>query len=271
MRKIGKENNCIFVQLEPDVIKKVYKNEKGVLSIEHPEIQQDDNIFKELNLTSSAHPLFTKYTFILDISKSEDELLANMHSKWRYNIRVAQKHDVKVTEDNSDKAFEEYVKLTNETTTRQKFYAHTEKYHRIQWESLPHTNKQNQLSSHLLTATYNKKILVAWIVFVFNDTLYYPYGASSSEYREVMASNFMMWEAIRFGKKLGLKKFDMWGAMGPTPDAKDPWFGFHRFKQGYGGDLIEFVGSYDLVINPIMYQAYKLADKARWLYLRLRK
>jgi lipid II:glycine glycyltransferase (peptidoglycan interpeptide bridge formation enzyme) len=112
---------------------------------------------------------------------------------------------------------------------------------------------------------------VAWIVFVYNDALYYPYGSSSSEHREVMASNLMMWEAIRFGKKLGLKRFDMWGALGPYPDTKDAWFGFHRFKQGYGGDLVEFVGSYDLVIDPFLYQAYKIADKARWLYLRMRK
>lgn len=272
LRKIGKENNCIFVQLEPDVVKEIYKNTKGELDAENPEIlKQDDKTLKELHLVPSAHPLFTKYTFVLDISKSEEELLANMHSKWRYNIRVAEKHDVKVIEDNSDKAFEEYLKLTNETTTRQKFYAHTNKYHQTQWETLPHTYKDNQLSSHLLTATYNKEILVTWIVFVFNDTIYYPYGASSSEHREVMASNVMMWEAIKFGKKLGLKKFDMWGAMGPHPDTKDPWYGFHRFKQGYGGDLVEFVGSYDLIINPMLYQAYKLADKARWLYLRLRK
>lgn len=283
LRKIGRENNAIFVQLEPNVIKKIYRNEKGVILNDSEESQHSNNgeilrftqndkqTFEELHLTPSAHPLFTKYTFVLDISKSEEELLANMHAKWRYNIRVAQKHNVEVQEDNSDKAFEEYLRLTNETTTRQKFYAHSEKYHRLQWETLPHTHKEHQLSSHLLTATYNGKTLVAWIVFVFNDTLYYPYGASNNEHREVMASNLMMWEAIKFGKRLGLKKFDMWGAMDPNPDTKDPWYGFHRFKQGYGGDLVEFVGSYDLVLNPLAYQLYKLANKARWLYLRVRK
>jgi lipid II:glycine glycyltransferase (peptidoglycan interpeptide bridge formation enzyme) len=129
----------------------------------------------------------------------------------------------------------------------------------------------NKLTAHLLTAGYQGKTLATWILFVYKDTLYYPYGASSNEHRETMASNLMMWETIKFGKKLGLKKFDMWGALGPNPDPKDSWFGFHRFKLGYGGELVEFIGSYDLVINPILYQAYKITDKLRWIFLKFIK
>jgi lipid II:glycine glycyltransferase (peptidoglycan interpeptide bridge formation enzyme) len=258
--KMGKNEKCIFIQLEPNV-------------------ENADNLktkLKSLGLVSSAHPLFTNYTFVLDLTKSEEELLKNMHPKTRYNIRVAEKKGVKVTEDNSDKAFEEYLKLTKATTQRQAFYAHSENYHRLMWETLrsqkSEVRSQNdeKLTAHLLKATYNNETLVTWILFVLDDTLYYPYGASSSEHREVMASNLMMWEAIKFGKKMGLKKFDMWGSLGPDPDAKDPWYGFHRFKQGYGGKLTEFVGSYDFVIDKKMYLAYKLLNKIRWAVLRLR-
>ena len=115
------------------------------------------------------------------------------------------------------------------------------------------------------------KILVAWILFVFKDSLYYPYGASSSEHRETMASTLMMWEAIKFGKKLGLKKFDMWGALGPDPDQLDPWYGFHRFKQGFRPEPIEFIGSYDLILNSPLYFLYKISDKVRWILLRIKK
>jgi len=139
------------------------------------------------------------------------------------------------------------------------------------WETLKTQNKNNEFSIHLLKAIYNKETLAAWILFVLGNTLYYPYGASSIKYREVMASNLMMWEAIRFGKRLNLKKFDMWGALGPNPNVKDPWYGFHRFKEGYGPDLVEFIGSYDLVINPFMYRIYKTADKIRWALLKIKK
>lgn len=254
--RIGKQNNCIFIQLEPDVEK---SSEFVVQSSEY-------------NLQSSFHPLFTKYTFVLDLTKSEEELLKNMHPKTRYNIRVAQKHGVEILEDNSDEAFEKYWKLTEETTKRQNFFAHGKTYHKLQWDTLNIAkNKNNDLTSHLFFAKYQEKILAAWIVFVFHDTLYYPYGSSSSLHREVMASNVMMWDVIRFGKEKGLTSFDMWGAMSDAPDTADAWYGFHRFKQGYGARHVEFIGSFDLVINPWLYTIYKVADKTRWALLKLKK
>ena len=260
LQKIGREEKCIFIQLEP--------NAKQMAN---------------LGLKPSFHPLFTRYTFILDLTKSEEELLKEMHPKTRYNIKVAQKHGVKVIQDNSDEAFETYLKLTAETTKRQGFYAHTEKYHRLMWETLGIQNSEfriqdsyDKLTAHLLLAKFrppNSEIrpltLAAWILFVYENTLYYPYGASSTLHRETMASNLIMWETIKFGKKLGLKKFDMWGALGFNPDINDPWYGFHRFKEGYGPKLIEFVGSFDLVINPVLYQLYKILDKIRWAFLKI--
>ncbi|HJZ12319.1 MAG TPA: peptidoglycan bridge formation glycyltransferase FemA/FemB family protein, partial [Acidobacteriota bacterium] len=186
-----------------------------------------------------------------------------MKAKTRYNIGLAQRRGVRVSEDNSQQAFETYLRLTFETAKRQGFYAHDEAYHRQMWEEL-----QPSGIAHLLTATWNENILVAWILFVFNGVLYYPYGASSNEHRNLMASNLMMWEAMRFGKRMTCQPFDLWGALGPQPDPKDPWFGFHRFKEGYGGNLIEFVGTYDLVLFPQLYSLVCFADDLRWKLLR---
>lgn len=281
LKKIGKEERCIFIQLEPNI-----EVENGKMKDE----KYFSSLISHLSLLKpAAHPLFTKYTFVLDLTKSEEELLKAMHPKTRYNIKVALKHGVKIVQENSDEAFEAYLKLTEETTKRQGFYAHTEKYHRLMWETLgvergkmrnEKLNK-NKLTAHLFLARYNPNshlssinshlVLAAWILFVYKDTLYYPYGASSSLHRETMASNLMMWEAIRFGKKLGLKKFDMWGALNNNPDKNDPWYGFHRFKEGYGPKHVEFIGSFDLVINPILYEIYKIMDKIRWTILKIKK
>ena len=274
LEKIGQEEKCVFIQLEPYV--------KKMAPVRQAQGLRND----KWKIVLSSRPFFHKYTFIIDLTKSEEELLKNMHPKTRYNIKIAQKHGVEIMEDNSDDAFETYLKLTKETTKRQGFYAHTENYHRTQWQILKSTNgklkmsreagsrsarENNRLTSHLLTAKYKGKILTAWILFVFHDTLYYPYGASSNEHKEVMSSNLMMWEAIRFGKTMGIKKFDLWGCLGPNPDPKDPWYGFHRFKEGYGGELVEFIGSYDFVINSPIYEFYKIANKARWMLLKIRK
>ncbi len=265
--EIGKQNNCIFIQLEPNV-QRIRNQESRIMDFMH------NSLFI---IHNSFHPLFTKYTFILDLTKSEEELLKKMHPKTRYNIKVAQKHNVEIAEDNSDEAFEEYLKLTRETTKRQGFYAHSEQYHRLMWETLRIQNTKykilntDKLTAHLLLAKYKNEPLVAWVLFVCDNTLYYPYGASSNKYRETMASNLMMWETIKFGKKMGLKKFDMWGALSDNPDPKDPWYGFHKFKQGYAPQHVEFIGSFDLVINPTLYKIYKVLDRLRWVYLKIIK
>jgi len=255
LKKIGQENKCIFIKIEPNL---VLRPESDVGST------QGKEFFLE-NGCVYGRPLFTKYTFQIDLTQSEEEILSKMKQKTRYNIRVAQKHGVKVTEDNSLKSFNQYLKLTFETTKRQRFYAHDEKYHRLMWQSLYPSE-----IAHLLKATYQKKSLVAWVVFVFNNVLYYPYGASSREHKNVMASSLMMWEAIRFGKKMGCHTFDLWGCLGPNPNHRDSWYGFHRFKQGYCPKLVEFIGTFDLVINPFWYRFYNLLDSLRWKFLKLR-
>ncbi len=258
IQDIGKQHNCVYVQLEPDV-----------LSTQQPEIE---SLAGTIRLQKSFHPLFTKNTFVLDITKSEDELLSQMHPKTRYNIRVAQKHNVRVSENTTPDGFKTFLKLYEETTTRQRFYAHTPTYHKELFETLTASKaSSNNMSYHILEAVYQEKVLTSWVLFAFHTNLYYPYGASSRENREVMASNLIMWETILFGKKHKLQTLDMWGALGENPDPTDPWYGFHKFKQGYGAKLTEFVGSYDFVLNPTVYQGLKVADRARWAILRLKK
>jgi lipid II:glycine glycyltransferase (peptidoglycan interpeptide bridge formation enzyme) len=243
---LGRQKRAIFIQLEPNVLS-------------HSQFTIHNSQF-----TPSHHPLFTKYTFVLDLTKSEDELLAAMHPKTRYNIKIAQKHNVIVKEDNSPEAFKEYLRLTEKTTSRQGFYAHNKNYHKTMWDSMHKAG-----IAHLFTATHEGEVLSAWIVFVWGDTIYYPYGSSSRNRREVMAPTLLLWEIAKWAKQKGLKYFDLWGAMGPNPDQHDPWYGFHRFKQGFNPQLVEFAGSYDVVLKPFHYWLYTLADTIRWKILRL--
>lgn len=245
LKEVGKLNNCLFIKIEPNA-----KAGKDILL---------------KNGCIYGRPLFTKYTFQLDLTQSEEILLAKMKPKTRYNLRLAQRKGVTITNNDSNASFEDYLKLTMETTKRQKFYAHDEKYHRNLFQVLKPTGMV-----HLLQACYQNRVLVSWMVFNFNKVLYYPYGASTREDRKVMASNLMMWEAIRFGKKLGCQTFDLWGSLGPNPNPADPWYGFHRFKEGYSPKLIEFIGTYDLVINYKLYKLYNLIDSLRWQWLKLK-
>lgn len=240
---IGGKHKCAFIKIEPDI--------QTPLTNTLPK-----------SLISSPKPLFTKYNFILDLTKPEEELLKNLHPKTRYNIRIAQKHGVKVEERVDDEAFEIYLNLYFETTKRQGYHGHNKTYHRKVWQTLKAANMARLLIAFYTPPhTTSPKPLTAWMLFNFHQTLYYPYGGSSIEHKEVMANNLIAWEAIRLGKKLGLKKFDMWGALGPDASSKDPWFGFHRFKQGYGGELVEYIGTYDMVFNWPVYILFTVIDR----------
>lgn len=248
LNRIAKENNCIFIKCEPKI------------EITNHKFSNSQMI--KLGFVE-GRSLFTKYNFVLDVTPSETELLASFKQKTRYNIKVAEKKGVTVAIDDSPLAFEKYLELTEETTKRQGFYAHSREYHKKMWNTLHPVG-----IAHLLTAKYEGEIITTWILFKFNDTLYYPYGASTREHREVMANNLVMWEAIRKAKEWNCHYLDMWGALGPDTDPKDPWFGFHTFKSGYCARHVEYIGTWDYVAMPTLYKLYRLGEKIRWMILR---
>ncbi len=237
LKQISKDQNCIFIKTEPDV-----------------EITTRKHI--DAHFQKALKPLFTKYNFVLDLSPSEEDLLKSFHQKTRYNIKVAHKKGVQITIGDDTKALNTYLKLYFETTRRQGYFGHNENYHAKVFETFSKTGQVK-----FVIASYNNIPLTAWMLLVFKDKLYYPYGGSSHLHRDVMSSNLVAWEAIKLGKQLGLKEFDMWGALGPDADPKDSWYGFHRFKQGYGGRLVEYLGSFDLVTNAPLYYAFNSVDK----------
>ncbi len=255
LKQLGKKHNALFVKLEPNVARKVEET-ADFKQLAHFLVDQG---------CQPGRPLFTKHTFQLDLTQSEEELFKNLKRKTRYNVRLARKKGVQIVEDNSHKGLQIYLDILQETINRQGFYAHQPDYFEKMWDKLKYGEMM-----HIFHAFYEDTPIVSWIVFQLNDTIYYPYGASRSIHRDVMASNLMMWEIITWGKKQGCQTFDMWGSLGPNPDKNHPWYGFHRFKKGYGGDLMRFLGTYDLVLNQPLYSIFRIIDKIRWKWLRLK-
>ena len=255
LQQIAKEHGAVAIKLEPNVAQPV--TDKSA----HWKIAE----FLKKNGAVPGRSLFTKYSFNIDLTKTDDELFANLSSKTRYNVNVASKKGVKIEERTSEAGMREYLEILAETTKRQGFYAHSPTYFSKMWTALKDSGM-----IRIFAAVYEGKTLASWIMFVQNNVLYYPYGASRSIHRDVMASNLMLWEMILFGKSAGCKSFDLWGSLGPEPDKKHPWFGFHRFKKGYGGTLVEFVGTYDLIIDPFWYKIFRTGDNIRWKLLRIK-
>jgi len=237
----GIKNNLIFIKIEPYVAYEEFLKLK----------------IKNFKLVLSSHPLFPEWTQTLNLTLSEEDLLKHMKPKTRYNIRVAEKKGVVVKEVSTDEGYTQFEKLYFETCKRQKYHGHSPAYHQALWNALKGTQ------AHILIAYLNDVPLAAYELLFFKEKFYYLYGGSSILNKNAMAPNLLMWEAIKLGKKLGAKTFDLWGSLPPGYSESHPWAGFTRFKEGYGTEFTHLSASYDLVINPLLYKIYNFVYKIR--------
>ena len=198
--------------------------------------------------TKDAQP---SNTLLLDLNKSEERLLLEMHQKTRYNIRLAGKKSIRIQkiEDYKDK-FKDFWNLTSQTSSRDRFNPHPRDY----YEKILETKAGNAC---LWTAEYKNKVLTANIIMSFGDTVTYVHGASSDKYRNLMAPHLLQWEQIKWAKNNGYKIYDFWG-IAKDDNLKDKWAGLTRFKKGFKGEVKSLPGTFDLVYNHGMYKLYKI-------------
>ncbi len=210
-----------------------------------------------------------QHTVIADLTKSEEQLLAAMHQKTRYNIRVAEKHGVTFREALRDDAhlFEHDVEvfwgMLDETASRDKFSTHERKYYRTMLDVLS-PKKSEGLRTRMFFAEYQGRAVAAAMTGEFGDTVTYLHGASVAGDRKVMAPYLLHWHIMKDAKARGFAKYDFWG-VAPSDDAEHPWAGITRFKTGFGGDRVEYLGAWELPGNRLWYTLYRYAKRLRRL------
>ncbi len=188
-------------------------------------------------------------TVILDLNLPEEHLLGKMHSKTRYNIKVAEKHGITIRESNDVEVF---WQLLQKTTKRDRFSSHSKDYYKKLVEFF---GSGGELKSEIMFAYKGDEAVAGAMVLRYGDTGYYLHGASDYEHRAMMAPYALHWEIIRKLKGEGFKYYDFWGI-----DAKK-WPGVTRFKLGWGGDLKEYPGSFDIPVSKLWYWTYSLARR----------
>lgn len=252
-----RKNKCFVLNLDvPNVLKNSEEEEKFLMDLEK----------SKLNIKKSTKNTFTKNNVLLDLKPSEEDLLSNMHSKHRYNIRLAEKRGVLIRYARTEKDFNIFMELLEETAKRQNFLIHPRKYYKTLWELFA-----PRQMAEILIAEYAEEVLATWMLFVYENTLYYPYGGSTSKHRNVFASNLIGWEAIKYGKKRGCELFDMWGACKDLDNTKDPEWGFTNFKLKFGGKYVEYTDSYDLILNKALYYGFSISYPKAIAFLKLIK
>jgi len=221
-------------------VKKIAQREKSIFfKIEPPRVCISRTRLK-------IHTLQPSKTLILDITKSEEELLNQMHPKTRYNIRLAQKNGVTIEE--AKGKIDDFLRLSKETAKRDKFHLHPKKYYQKMLEVL---GQEGMVK--LFLAKYQNQIIVANLVCSFGQTAVYLHGASDYNFRQLMSPYLCQWQAICQAKRQGLKYYDFWGI------DEEKWPGVTRFKKGFTGQEITYPEASDLVFQPICYKIYRLA------------
>jgi len=220
---------------------------------------------------ASEETVQPRRTVLVKLAASEDDILAQMKSKTRYNIRLAQRKGVTVHQGTADDLpiFHQLLLVTGQ---RAAFGIHTLAYYTQAWELFSACD-----AAALFLARYGDRTLASIMVLVWGNTAYYMYGGSSDEERQRMPTYLLQWEAMRWAKARGCDTYDLWGipdvdenevgadvaAAEETGALSTGLGGLYRFKRGFGGREVRYVGAYDYVYNRPLYCLLTLAWKWR--------
>lgn len=242
-QKIARKENAIFLRIEPDV------NSNFTLQILNQITKSNFKIVKNMQPQDSL---------ILDLGHTEETLLENMHSKSRYNIRLSEKHGIKIIKSTDIKDVDVFYNLAIKTSARDGFSYHKRSYYDKMLNVL---GKDKTIE--LFIAYHGNLPTAAILIMFYKDTAIYLHGASDHKYRNLMSPYLLQWEAIKEAKKRGCKTYDFWGIAPKENIENHPWSGITRFKMGFApnGDIVHYPGAFDLIYQPFWYKIYTLIRK----------
>src|SRR5688572_14882968 len=248
-------NQSVSAQLWDEIDAVCHQNRAIFLKLE-PDLWAGSSILHPSHFMLSQHNIQPPRTIIINIKKSEEEILASMKQKTRYNIRLAEKKGVIV---HAWSDIESFHKMMLVTGVRDGFGVHSFEYYKRAYKLL-HPKQMGEI----LVAEYEGRPLAALFVARNGKRAYYLYGASTDEERNRMPAYLLQWEAMKWARARGCEEYDLWGV--PDEDEAtleanfetwhDGLWGVYRFKRGFGGEIRRAVQAMDRVYNPLLYWAY---------------
>jgi peptidoglycan pentaglycine glycine transferase (the first glycine) len=260
LQALAKRQGAIFVKIDPDVIlgTGIPGSQEAVEDKSGQAVRSD---LTRRGWIFSSDQIQFRNTALVDLSLSEDELLARMKQKTRYNVRLAEKRGVTVRP-SALADLPMLYKMYAETSVRDGFVIRDEGYYRMVWETFMDPSLVTRHSStpytEPLIAEFEGQVVAAIFVFYFAGRAYYLYGMSREAHREKMPNHLLQWEAMRKAKAAGCKVYDLWGAP-DVFDESDSLWGVFRFKEGLGGQVVRTLGAWDYPASTLLYKLYTQA------------
>ncbi len=248
LQTLAKKRGGIFIKIDPEIILG-----RGIpLSEEdqkNPDGEKILSLFRSLGWRYSQDQVQFRNTAWLDLSGSEEDWLARMKQKTRYNLRLGQRKGVQVRVGGVDDLPMLY-RLYAETSIRDGFVIRSEAYYNMLWRSFI----ERGLAEPLI-AEVDGEAVSGLVLFSFAGKAWYLYGMSSQAHREKMPNYLLQWEAMRRAKARGCALYDLWGAP-EVFDESDSMWGVFRFKEGLGGAVVRTCGAWDFPARPQLYILY---------------
>ncbi len=256
LQSFAKKQGAIFLKIDPDIVLG-----RGVPNSEG-EVKENNGQTAVSELTRrgwvySSDQIQFRNTVLVDLSATEEEMLARMKPKTRYNIRLSEKKGVSVRVGTAGDLPMLY-KMYAETSIRDGFVIRDENYYMTVWKLFMSNVERltfNVPSCIPLIAEVENEPVAAIFLFMFAGRAYYVYGMSRSVHREKMPTYLLQWEAMKRAKANGCTAYDLWGAP-ETFDESDSMWGVYRFKEGLGGDVVRTLGAYDFAPSKLWYKLY---------------
>ncbi len=253
LQAYARKQGAIFLKIDPDIVLG-----RGVPDSEG-DVTENNGQAARSELTRrgwvySSDQIQFQNTVLIELSASEEEMLARMKPKTRYNVRLAEKKGVTIRTGTVDDLPMLY-KMYAETSVRDGFVIRDEDYYMTVWKLFMQSTVHGQPSTVPLIAEVDNQPVAAIFLFMFAGRAYYVYGMSRNLHREKMPTYLLQWEAMKYAKANGCSAYDLWGAPEVFAESDSMW-GVYRFKEGLGGEVIRTLGAYDFAPNQLWYKLY---------------
>ena len=230
IKKVGKDEKCVFVRIRPQL----ENSEKNL------------KLLSDLGLKKSPMHLAAEHTVMLDLKKSEDELLADMRRQTRYEVRRAERFGITVEKSDSEEIFKEFHKIQAATAKRQGFVPPNLKTLLAEKEAF-----KGNIVIYVAKTEDKKPIAYGMVIKGGKEGDYYE-AASTDLNRKLPGAYALLWQAMKDLKAEGYERFNLWG-IAPPNQPNHRYAGVTTFKTGFGGEVIEYVPAHDLILSKVGY------------------
>ena len=240
MCKMATQLDCSFVRFQPQL----------------PETAANLTLMAKFGARPAPFFLHTEHTVILDLTKSESELLAEMRRQTRYDIRRSAKLGIKVERSTRTEDFQIFHQIQNRTAKKQHFIPPTERV------LLAYHQAFGKKASIYTAYSAEDAIIAMGLIIQHGEEADYFEAASTDLHRRLPGAYALLWQAIRDAKKAGFKRFNLWG-IAPPNQPRHRFAGITTFKTGFGGEAVSYLPTHDIILKPLSYRKTRLIETVR--------